>query len=192
MLTVPILFAMLAAQPVPPPTAVPGCPVMNAERLPLASRKSPLDSISFMVGGREVKVCYGRPSARGRTMIGGDAVPYGKIWRTGANEPTTIHADGPITIAGVTVPAGSYSLYTIPGEREWTVIVNRSTSQWGHESQYTKDIEAREAGRGKAAAERTNEHVEQFTIRAEPSGPGATLVLEWETTRVRIPVAPGR
>src|SRR5690606_37152922 len=117
-------------------------------------------------------------------------VPYGKLWRTGANEPTTIHLATPAQIAGVAVEPGSYSLYTIPGEREWTVIVNRSTSQWGHESQYTPEVEAQEVGRGTVVAEAIAEPIEQFMIRWETGGTGASLVLEWADRRVRIPVAP--
>ena len=68
-------------------------------------------------------------------MIGGDAMPFGKLWRTGANEPTMIHTTGPIVMAGVAVPAGSLLASTrFPDPKEWHVIVNRSITQWGHES----------------------------------------------------------
>ena len=188
MLTLPI-----AALPAIPGDAVapPACITMNTRNLPLATRKSPLDSLSFKVGASEVKVCYGRPAARGRTMIGGDAVPFGKLWRTGANEPTMIHTTGPLVIAGVSVPAGTYSLYSVPGKDEWEIIVNRSITQWGHESEYTDEVKAREVGRGRAKVERTREPVEVFTIRAEPAGKSAALLLEWEGTRVRVPVVAG-
>jgi len=153
-----------------------------------AGRASPYDSTRFAVGDGEILVCYGRPSARGRTMIGGENVPYGRLWRTGANEPTILHISAPVSIAGVDVEPGSYSLYTIPGESEWTIIVNRAIDQWGHESSYTPELEAQEVGRGTVAAERVEDHIEQFTIRAEPADDGATLILEWEHTRVPIPV----
>lgn len=178
--------------PVPPsrPPAVPSCITMNTKNLPLATRQSPLDSVSFTVGGNAVKVCYGRPSLRGRKMLGGEAVPYGKLWRTGANEPTMIHTTGPLTIAGIKVPAGSYSLYTVPGATEWVVIVNRSITQWGEESNYTDKVKAQEVGRGKVKAESAAAPVEKFTIRAEPPGSDATaLVLEWQATSVRIPLS---
>ena len=123
------LFAPLRAPSPALAPADPACVTMNTKNLPLDKRKSPLDSTSFTVGGNTVKVCYGRPSLRGRQMLGGDAVPFGKIWRTGANEPTMIHATGPITVAGLKLPAGSYSLYTVPGKAEWEVVVNRSTTQ---------------------------------------------------------------
>jgi hypothetical protein len=85
-------------------------------------------------------------------MIGGEAVPYGDLWRFGANEPTTIHLDVAASIAGLEVEPGSYSLYAVPMEGdEWTLLVNRSTSQWGHESQNKPEEEAQEGG-GRVAA----------------------------------------
>ncbi len=176
-----------AARPLPP--ADPACITMNTKQLPLDRRKSPLDSVSLVVGGKTVKVCYGRPSLRGRQMLGGEAVPFGQIWRTGANEPTMIHATGPITLAGLKVPAGSYSLYTVPGKTDWEVVVNRSITQWGEESNYTPEVKKQELGRATVKAETMSAPVEMFTIRAEPaSGEAKALVLEWETTRVRVPV----
>lgn len=170
-----------------------GCITMNTKQLPLATRKSPLDSVSFTVGGKPVMVCYGRPSLRGRTMLGGEAVPYGKLWRTGANEPTMIHTAAPLSIAGLKVPAGTYSLYTVPGPTEWEVIVNRSITQWGEEHNYTDEVKAKEVGRAKVKAEKLPTTVEQFTIRPDPAtGDASALVLEWETTRVRIPLSPAK
>jgi hypothetical protein len=165
------------------------CITMNTKQLPLATRKSPLDSVSLAVGGNAVKVCYGRPSLRGRKMIGAEAVPFDRIWRTGANEPTMIHTAGAIAIAGIRVPAGSYSLYTVPGPKEWEIVVNRSITQWGEESNYTDAVKAQEVGRAKVKAESLTTPVETFIIRPEPaSGDATALVLEWEKTRVRVPV----
>lgn len=156
---------------------------------PVANRKSPYDSTEIVVKGQRALVCYSRPSLRGRHMIGGEAVPLGKLWRTGANEPTTLHIPFAATVAGLPVEPGSYSLYTIPAEKEWTVIVNRSTKQWGVEGQYTPELEKQEVGRSKVAAEALKEAIEQFTIRSVPAGAGAAdLVLEWEHSRVKIPV----
>ena len=173
----------------PAPAADPACITMNTKNLPLATRKSPLDSVAFTAAGSHVKVCYGRPSLRGRHMIGGEAIPYGKLWRTGANEPTMIHTSGPISIAGIKVGAGSYSLYTVPGATQWEVIVNRSITQWGEESNYTDAVKAQEIGRAKLTAEALKQPVETFTIRAEPaSGATTAIVLEWEKTRLSIPI----
>jgi hypothetical protein len=190
LISVTMLQTMAHPAPVQDP---PACKTMNTAGLPLATRKSPLDSLSFKVGGASVKLCYGRPSARGRTMIGGDAIPFGKLWRTGANEPTMIHTTGPLVVAGVAVPAGSYSLYTIPGPTEWRIIVNRSITQWGHESQYSDAVKAQEVGQGMASSSGLSEPVETMVFRTEPgSGGGLNLLLEWERTRVTIPIGAGR
>jgi hypothetical protein len=165
------------------------CPHRN---VPLEGRKSPLDSLTFTIADKQVKVCYGRPSSRGRVMLGGSNIPYGKLWRTGANEPTIFYAPVPLKVAGLSVKPGVYSLYTVPGAREWEIIVNRSTSQWGEESGYTPEVKAQELGRAKVKSETTGTPKETFTITAEPSGKNAaSLVLEWEKTRVKIPVERG-
>jgi hypothetical protein len=183
---------LVAGTAVPAPAADTACVVQNPQRMPAEGRPSPLDSLTFAVGQQKVKLCYGRPSLRGRTMIGGDAVPYGKLWRTGANEPTIFYTPIKLEVAGIAVAPGLYSLYTVPGETEWEIIVNRATSQWGHESRYTEEVKQQEVGRGKASVERLKAPVETFTIRAEPGRAGAqSLLLEWDKTRVRIPVKAG-
>jgi Protein of unknown function (DUF2911) len=183
------LASLVAGRPMPNPEPFrpdTTCPHRN---VPLEGRKSPLDSVTFTLSNQPIKVCYGRPSSSGRTMIGGSNVPYGKLWRTGANEPTIFYAPVPLTVAGVAVAPGVYSLYTVPGRQEWEVIVNKSVSQWGHEKEYTPQVKAQEVGRGKVKAEATEKPLETFTIRAEPQGSkAASLILEWEKTRVRIPI----
>jgi hypothetical protein len=182
-----ILLSFAAASP-----ADTACVNQRPQQMPAAGRQSPLDSLTFDVGKSPVKVCYGRPSLRGRAMLGTEHVPYGKLWRTGANEPTIFYTPIALQVAGIRVPPGVYSLYTVPGKTEWEVIVNRSISQWGHESRYTDSVKAQEVGRGKAPAQAIAEPIEAFTIRAEPVGSGAaSLILEWEKTRVRIPVKAG-
>lgn len=172
-----------------------------SERMDVVGRTSPYDSVSIDLGEGTAKVCYGRPALKGRTMIGGDAVPFDTLWRTGANEPTTIHLNVPARIAGLDVEPGSYSLYTIPREgTQWTLIVNRSTAQWGHESTYTDEVRAQEVGRVDVRAEAIEPKVEQLTIRAveegeseneEVGGAGAQgLLLEWQNTRLHIPITP--
>jgi hypothetical protein len=170
-------------------TAIHADTACAARNVPVPGRKSPLDSISFTVSQQPVKLCYGRPSSRGRVMLGGKNVPYGKLWRTGANEPTIFFAPIPLSVAGLHVPPGVYSLYTVPGPNEWDIIVNRSISQWGEEHNYTDQVKARELGRAKVKSEKLSAPVETFTIRAEPAGSDAkALVLEWEKTRVSIPI----
>jgi hypothetical protein len=187
-----IALLSLAAAPAPM-AADSACPVLLPNDVPVQGRQSPLDSLTFTIAKQTVKICYGRPSARGRMMIGGKGVPYGKLWRTGANEPTVIFTPVALEIAGVKVPPGKYALYSVPGEKEWQIIVNRSTSQWGHENEYTKAVEAQEVGRGKVPAERLSAPVETFTISPDPAtGDTQRLVLTWETTRVAIPIKAGK
>ena len=174
--------------------------IVRSDMVPLEGRASPLDSVTFRVAGQEVKICYGRPSARGRTMLGSPGVegagsqmgvvPFGKIWRTGANEPTLLRTPIALLIAGVRVPAGTYSIYTVPDEAEWEIVVNRSYSQWGQEGFYTDEVRAQEVGRGKVSSERTDSHVETFAIRAEDLSDGNVhVILEWERTRVRVRIS---
>lgn len=156
--------------------------------MPVEGRQSPYDSVTVDVAGQALRICYGRPSAQGRLIFGG-LVPYGTLWRTGANEPTIVHLPFDAEIAGLRVPPGSYSLYTLPQESgDWELIINRSTSQWGHPSSYTEEIRAQELGRAPIATERMDQAVEMFTIRSEPVQGGADILLEWERTRARIPV----
>lgn len=165
------------------------CQVLHPDRVPVQGRKSPLDSLSFSVAGKPVKLCYGRPSSRGRVMLGGKNVPYGKLWRTGANEPTIFFTSAGLSVGGIAVGPGAYSLYTVPGPRQWEIVLNRSISQWGEESNYTEQVKAQEVGRAKVPAEALATPIETFTVRAEPAGGDATsLVLEWEKTRLRIPL----
>jgi len=159
-----------------------------SDNMPVEGRQSPYDSVTIRVGSQMLRICYGRPFARGRDIFGG-LVPWDELWRTGANEPTIIHLPFTADIAGLRVPPGSYSLYTIPRQNgDWQLIVNRSTSQWGHPSSYTPEVEAQELGRTAVRTERMDQAVEQFTIRGEATSSGADILLEWERTRVRIPV----
>lgn len=176
-----------AAAPASTASALACAPTVDAAEL--AERASPYDSVTVSVGEGNAKICYSRPQLRGRTMIGGEAVPYGQLWRFGANEPTIIHLDVPATIAGMAVEPGSYSLYAVPAETgDWTLIVNRSISQWGHESQYTAEIEAQEVGRASVPAEMVEEPIESFTMR--PADDGSGVVAEWQNSRIRIPIEP--
>ncbi len=160
------------------------------ERMPLEGRASPYDSVATTVGEASVKVCYGRPSARGRTMIGGEAVPFGQLWRTGANEATILHTTGPIMVGGVPLPAGSYSIYTIPGEDSWQVFFSRSIDHWG--LAITDEVRGQEVGSAEVTRQRPEQHVETFTIDFRNGDDERThLVMEWEEFRISLPVIGG-
>lgn len=150
-----------------------------------AGRPSPLDSAVVAMGDDVVKVCYGAPSAKGRTMVGDGGVhPFGQPWRTGANEATAIHLPFAATVAGVAVPAGSYSIYTVPGADSWGIHVNSVADRGGTQMNAANDV-----GTGTAPAF-ANEHVETLAMTFEnASADAATLVLRWESYRVEIPLA---
>lgn len=154
-------------------------------------RSSPMASLRFDVGDARVKLCYGRPAARGRKMIGGPPVPFGHLWRTGANEPTIVISTASIDIAGVQVPAGRTAVYTVPGPETWEVVLNASTSQWGIESEYTGAVRRSERGRAIVQADTAPQYRERLTFTFEPA-PGLVrsgfLTLEWEGVRVILPV----
>src|SRR5690554_1235889 len=131
----PVDGGQIVTHPVVDLTCVP------SGNMPVAGRQSPYDSVTVQVGGQALRICYGRPSAQGRQIFGG-LVPFGTLWRTGANEPTIVHLPFTAEIAGLRVPPGSYSLYTVPQEGDWELIINRSTSQWGHPGSYTDEVRA--------------------------------------------------
>src|SRR5712692_9725012 len=93
-------------------------------------RKSPHESTSITVNGHKITITYGRPYLRGRKMIG-DHEPYGKVWRTGADEATTLQSDADLDINGLRVPKGTYGIFTIPNADKWTLVVSKNAKQWG-------------------------------------------------------------
>jgi hypothetical protein len=113
----------------------------------------------------------------------GGLVPYGRVWRTGANAATTLVTDVDLELGGTRVPRGTYTLYTIPTAEGWTLIVNRQTGQWGTQYEAARDL-----ARIPMQVSRLRAPVEQFTIALERGRAGAgTLALEWETTRAAVP-----
>ncbi len=185
-----VIALMAAAAMLPPsPAAAPAADTACIVMAELAGRRSPLDSVTIASpeGAGAIKFCYGRPSARGRTMLGG-RLPFGRLWRTGANEPTMLHTTAPIELAGVRLQPGSYSFYTVPGERKWLIVLNRSTSQWGHTRYYTGEVAEQEIARAPVAAHRSEKYVETLTIEGEVRGTRQFVILKWENFVVEIPV----
>jgi hypothetical protein len=156
-------------------------------------RASPLVALDLPLKGGRGRLCYGSPSLRGRTMIGGEAVPYGELWRLGANEPTTLHLDRIVYVGDLVLSPGSYSLYAIPDRKEWEIVINRATKQWGLESEYTPEIAAQEVGRVRLQAQALDAPVEALTFSSRTSALGAVeLIFEWQTTRWRLPLVTDR
>ena len=147
------------------------------------TRTSPVSSARQRIGVTDVKVTYGSAEVKDR-KIWGDLVPYDKIWRTGANEATTIEFSTDVIIDGKTVPAGKYSLFTIPTENEWTVIINSVNEQWGA---YKYD-ESKDVLRFKVTPQAIGHHERLVVIFTELSEDSGTINIEWEKLKVAIPV----
>ena len=142
---------------------------------------SPHETVTATVDGAKVGITYGRPYIRGRKIVGG-LVPYGRVWRTGADESTTLTTDAPLIIGGAAVPAGKVSLYTLPGPQGWKLIINKQTGQWGTEYDQAQDLARVDVARKALSAP-----VDQLTIAIEPAGSGGVLKISWETTELTVP-----
>lgn len=156
-------------------TATPAC----AQK----AQSSPADSASISSAGADVKVYYCRPSKRGREVFG-KLVPYGEVWRTGANQATELVVNKDVAIAGKPLKAGRYALFTIPQKDKWTIILNSKLGQWGSYSYNAKD----DVLRAEVLAAAVEDVVEMFTIKFEKADKGAVLVMMWEQTSVTVPI----
>ena len=144
---------------------------------------SPRDTLTASVGGADVWVQYGRPSKRGREIFG-PVVPWNVVWRTGANAATHFHTSADLTVGGAAVPAGTYTLWTLPSPSGWKLIINKQTGQWGTDYHADQDLV-----RVDMRVETLAQPVEQMTIAIEPEGAGAVLRVEWDRTRASVPLA---
>ncbi|HMC01926.1 MAG TPA: DUF2911 domain-containing protein [Flavobacteriaceae bacterium] len=145
--------------------------------------KSPMDAASFPTSNRitekTVKVIYSRPQLRGRTVE--SLTPYGKVWRTGANEATEITFYKDVTFGSTPVKAGTYSLFTIPGEKEWTFIISSDVDVWGAYS-YDK---ANDVARATGTVTEGKKIIEPFSIAFDDEG---SMHFGWGTVRVSVPI----
>lgn len=142
---------------------------------------SPRDTVRATVEQAHLVVDYGRPMKRGRAIFGG-IVPWGQVWRTGANAATQFSTDADLVMGGKTIPAGTYSLWTVPSANGATLIINSQYGQWGTDYDGSKDF-----ARLELKTESVAQPVEQFTIGIEPTGDGAALLLTWDSTRYVMP-----
>ncbi len=143
---------------------------------------SPIDTARATIGTATFEVVYSRPSKRGRKIFGGDVVPYGQVWRTGANAATQLTTSSDISLGGTLVPAGKYTLFTIPGATGATLIVSRKTSEWGTDYDQTSDL-----ARLPLTMRKLTTPVEKFTIAIAPRGGGGALRLSWDDREYSIP-----
>jgi len=164
----------------------PGCFLRGATPSEAAERASPLDSTTVTLGNAEAKVCYGAPSMNDRVIMG-ELVPFDAPWRLGANEATALHLTFPATVAGVPLQPGSYSLYTVPTSGDWEVVVNAEHERWG--IPINDEVRGMDIGSASVTPESISAPVERMRLSFDRiSDTEAHLVMEWETTRLRIPV----
>jgi hypothetical protein len=143
---------------------------------------SPRDTVRATVGGASLLVDYGRPRKRGREIFG-NVVPWGQVWRTGANAATQFRTDRDLVLGTLDVPAGTYTLWTLPTGSGWQLIVNRQTRQWGTEYDPARDL-----GRVAMTVSALAEPVEVFTIGIEARGSGGgALTVSWDRTKALVP-----
>ena len=145
--------------------------------------QSPPAKASIMLDGKSIAIAYGAPSVRGRKIMGG-LVPYGEVWRTGANSATALTTATDLMIGTLHVPAGKYTLYTLPSDGTWKLIVSKQTGQWGTEYHQAQDL-----GRIDMQKETMVSPLEVMTIGFEnTSGAKTQLHIKWEKTDVWVPV----
>ncbi len=143
---------------------------------------SPRDTVRATVGGATLWIDYSRPAKRGRVLFGSTIVPWGEVWRTGANAATQFRTDRDLDIGGMRLPAGFYTLWTIPTQAGWKLLINSETGQWGTAHRADRDLfqlDMRTAS--------LPQPVERFTMAVTPDGQGGVLKLQWDTVEASIP-----
>jgi hypothetical protein len=157
------------------------CAQMGGEK----QRPSPAASAQCkFADGKSIKVNYSSPRAKGRKIFG-ELVPYGEVWRTGANEATAFVTDANLSIGGKDVPAGSYTIFTVPAQDKWSLIINKKTGEWGIPYKYESD----ELARYDMSVSKTPGPVENFTISFHEMGTGCHMYMDWENTRATIEIS---
>lgn len=144
----------------------------------------PVKAECSLAGGKAITIDYSSPRAKGRKIYG-ELVPFGEIWRAGANEATAFVTTAHLTVGGKDVPAGSYTIFTIPSADKWTLVISKGTGEWG--TAYPgpdKDLT-----RADMKVSKLPSPVENFTIAFDKAGGGCTLRMDWETTRASVEVA---
>jgi hypothetical protein len=167
----------------PPDVEAIGDRLVAAEQRTGPSQLSVRDTARGTIGAATFSVDYGRPLLRGRRLLG-DVISYDRVWRTGANAATQLTTSAPITLAGLSLPAGTYTLWTVPHIRGVDLIVNRQTGQWGTEYHRARDL-----GTAPMKSDSVNPPAEKFTIAIDPSDARhGTLVMAWGTFRWTAPI----
>ncbi len=150
-----------------------------------ASRPSPPEKATItLAAGKMVNIDYSSPRAKGRKIFGG-LVPFGEVWRAGANDATSLVTTADLVIGGKAVPAGSYTVFAIPDKDKWTLIISKKTGEWGTDYPGPSDDLTRVDMKVSALPSA----VENFTIGLDKSAGGCTLRMDWETTRASVDIS---
>lgn len=143
---------------------------------------SPRDTARATIGGAHIQIDYGRPMRRGRTIFG-NVVPWDTVWRTGANQATQLFTDKDIVIGGTAVPAGAYSLFTIPSPKGWQLVINKQHGQWGTDYDAKQDL-----ARIPMHSTEAGTPIEQLTIAVRSGARGSTLSIAWDRSQASVEV----
>ena len=157
----------------------------------LTKKASPETTINYQKGGLDLSVYYNRPSKKERVIFG-ELVPFGQVWRTGANEPTTFTTQKDLLVNGQPLPAGKYTLWTIPNQQDWTVIFNEKAYDWGVTFKDFKVVASHDPSgdvlKVNVPTNTLGSVVEQFTIAFEEQ-PALQMVFSWDQTKVAVPIS---
>jgi hypothetical protein len=140
---------------------------------------SPHERTEWTIKGANISIEYGRPFVKGRALK--EVAPYGSEWRTGSDQATTLKTDKALTFGSLHVPAGTYTIYTVPGDKEWQLVISKKTGQWGIPYPAGQDL-----GRTPMTAETLSTPTTQLTIAIEPTANGGTLRVQWGTTGASV------
>ncbi len=158
-------------------------PTLSAQMQPDKPLPSPPAQAAVALADSHVSIDYSAPSMRNREIFGG-LVPDGKVWRTGANAATTLKTDATLQIGSATVPAGTYTLYTLPSQDAWKLIINKQTGQWGTEYDEAKDLARVDMQKSPSVSSQ-----EKMSISFEnTAGKKTQLHIRWVNTDVWVPV----
>ncbi len=160
--------------------AIPGLGQQDKSKRP----SPPAKAECKFANGKTITVDYSSPRMKGRKIYGG-LVPYGQVWRTGANEATTFVTNTDVIVGGKEVPAGSYTLFTVPNENKWILVISKKTGEWG----IPYPGEADDYGRVDMKVSKPSSPVENFTIAFEQAGNSCVMHLDWEMTRATAEIS---
>ena len=172
----------------PKPSGLLALFIFTLTTLALAQKPSPPAHAQCKFSdGKTITVDYSSPRMKGRKIFGG-LVPYGEVWRTGANEATTFDTTANVTVGGKSIPAGNYTIFTVPNQDKWVLIVNKKTGEWGIPYKYESD----ELARVDMKVSSTPSPVETFTIAFDQMGSSCAMNLSWENTQASVQISEGK